>query len=64
MTEPDPPEARLWERGWDAHTREQRRRLATLTLAEKLAWLEQAQVLAARLARRPEVLRSDEDEAT
>lgn len=55
-------ETHLWERGWDGHEKAQRRRLATLTLAEKLDWLEQAQVLAARLARRDEVLRSDGDE--
>ncbi|HBL18893.1 MAG TPA: hypothetical protein DD417_19565 [Elusimicrobia bacterium] len=37
----------LWERGWDGHEIAQRRRLARLTLAEKLAWLEEAQRLAA-----------------
>lgn len=32
-----------WERGWDGHHRMQQRRLAKLTLPEKLEWLEQAQ---------------------
>jgi len=35
-----------WERGWDGHLSEQRRRLAKLPLAEKLQWLEEAQRLA------------------
>ena len=32
---------RVWERGWDGHQREQLRRLARLSLAEKLQWLEE-----------------------
>ncbi len=32
----------LWERGWDGHERAQIRRLARLSFAEKLAWLEEA----------------------
>ncbi|HBL16939.1 MAG TPA: hypothetical protein DD417_09395 [Elusimicrobia bacterium] len=43
--------ASQWERGWEGHERAQRARLARLTLAEKLAWLEQAQRLAAALGR-------------
>jgi squalene cyclase len=35
----------VWERGWDGHEREQRRRLASLPLAEKLQWLEEADEL-------------------
>ena len=53
---------RVWERGWDEHASAQRRRLASLPLSEKLAWLEEAQRLAARLTGRTEVLRSDADE--
>jgi hypothetical protein len=51
MREPSPPEERLWESGWDAHTLAQRRRLARLSLAEKLAWLEEAHELVRHLAR-------------
>lgn len=42
---------RLWERGWDGHERAQRRRLAKLTLSQKLEWLEQAHDLVRHLAR-------------
>src|SRR5262249_44360840 len=31
-----------WERGWEDHERQQRARLAKLSLAEKLQWLEEA----------------------
>ena len=41
---------RAWERGWDGHALEQLRRLARLSLAEKIAWLEQAQRFARHLA--------------
>ena len=40
---------RLWERGWDGHRDAQARRLAELSLAEKLAWLEEAHALVLRL---------------
>jgi hypothetical protein len=33
---------RVWESGWEAHELNQRRRLSTLTFAEKLSWLEGA----------------------
>ena len=33
---------RVWERGWEGHEIEQLRRLAELTLADKLKWLEEA----------------------
>ena len=39
---PDPLEERVWEAGWEAHAHAQRRRLAGLTLLEKLEWLEGA----------------------
>ena len=39
---PDPLEERVWEAGFEAHASAQRRRLARLTLAEKLDWLEGA----------------------
>ncbi len=38
-----------WPAGWEAHSRQQRRRLARLTLIEKIAWLEEAQRLVAAL---------------
>lgn len=40
---------RVWERGWDEHAEAQRTRLADLPLAEKIAWLEQAQVMLGHL---------------
>lgn len=40
-----------WDRGWDGHERAQRRRLARLTLAEKLRWLEESQQVVDSLAR-------------
>jgi hypothetical protein len=33
---------RCWESGWTGHAEAQRRRLARLSLPDKLAWLEQA----------------------
>ncbi|MFA5138667.1 MAG: hypothetical protein WC728_05480 [Elusimicrobiota bacterium] len=47
------PRARCWEQGWDGHERNQRLRAARLTLAQKLAWLEQAHDVARRLGRPP-----------
>jgi len=52
---------RSWDSGWDAHARAQRRRIAKLTLIEKLAWLEEAQRLAAHL-RQDEVTRTPHDD--
>jgi hypothetical protein len=40
----------VWERGWDGHNQTQRRRLARLSLGEKLRWLEEAQQLVWRLS--------------
>ena len=45
MAEPDPRDERVWERGWEGHELAQRRRMARLSLAEKLEWLESAQRL-------------------
>jgi hypothetical protein len=45
LTEPDDG----WPRGWDGHERAQRRRIARLTLSEKLEWLEQAYRVARHL---------------
>ena len=43
-------EARVWETGWDGHSDQQLRRLARLSLAEKLRWLEEADRVARSLA--------------
>ena len=51
MAEPDPRDERVWERGWEGHERAQRRRMARLSLAEKLEWLESAQRLVFHLRR-------------
>lgn len=40
-----------WEVGWDGHTLAQATRLAALPLVERIGWLEEAQLLAARLSR-------------
>ena len=55
MTDPDPANPthplneRLWEQGWEGHDQAQRRRMASLTLAQKLEWLEEAQRLVEQL---------------
>ena len=51
VPEPDPRDERLWERGWDGHELAQRRRMARLSLARKLEWLESAQRLVFHLRR-------------
>jgi hypothetical protein len=38
----DPRDARVWERGWEEHEQLQLERLARLSMAEKLAWLDEA----------------------
>ena len=45
----DPRGERIWERGWEGHRDAQARRMASLSLIEKLDWLEQAHRLARRL---------------
>ncbi len=41
-----------WETGWEEHRLAQRRRFAALPLADKLAWLEEAQRLAEFMLKR------------
>jgi hypothetical protein len=54
-TEKHPPaNEHVWERGWDEHEQQQLRRLAALTLREKLAWLEEAHRLVRQLAAKQE----------
>lgn len=47
----DPRHERVWERGWEGHAVAQARRMAALTIAEKLDWLEQAHALVLQLRR-------------
>ena len=42
-------EETTWERGWDGHQEDQLRRLAQLSLADKLKWLEEAHDLVRHL---------------
>jgi hypothetical protein len=54
MSEPSGPKeqtASPQPNGWERHELEQLRRLAKLSFAEKLDWLEQAQRIANQLAR-------------
>jgi hypothetical protein len=44
-------DSRKWEHGWAGHQREQLRRLARLTLAEKVQWLEESACLVQQLSR-------------
>lgn len=41
----------VWEHGWKGHEDAQLRRLAELSLAEKLVWLERAQQLVRQVSR-------------
>lgn len=47
----DEQDKRAWDRGWDEHQRQQQRRLAQLSLYEKILWLEEAQKVAEHLKR-------------
>ena len=49
MSSTGPDDERLWEQGWEGHSLAQLRRLARLTLAEKLEWLEEAHRLVLHL---------------
>ena len=51
MSAHDERDERRWETGWEGHALAQRRRMARLTMAEKLEWLESAQRLVAHLRR-------------
>ncbi len=42
-------EERRWESGWEDHEALQRRRLASLSLPEKLVWLEQTHCIVTHL---------------
>ena len=42
---------RAWDRGFEEHRLEQQRRLARLTLREKIAWLEEVQRVVEHLAK-------------
>ena len=53
MAEPDPRDPQGWEAGWQGHADGQRARIARLSLAEKLRWLEEAQFLLSHLRRGP-----------
>ena len=48
MSEPaseQPNPEHVWESGWEQHEKLQRRRLASLSLTEKIRWLEETQRL-------------------
>jgi hypothetical protein len=53
MSEPTKSDAseHVWEQGWDDHEMQQLRRLAKLSLPEKIAWLEEAHRLVMQLAK-------------
>jgi len=63
MSDSEPPDERLWESGWEGHTMAQRQRLARLSLAEKRAWLEEAQRLVNRLGQKSRRSAGDPPEA-
>ena len=46
----DRSDTAMWERGWDGHEDAQRRRLAQLSLIEKIKWLEEAHELVTQLS--------------
>ena len=52
-------EERFWEAGFEGHAEAQMRRLGRLPLSERLAWLEEAQRLAARIAAARKAAASD-----
>lgn len=60
----DPVEESGWYPGWEGHSMAQLRRMAKLTLIEKLEWLEQAQRTVEELkkSRHGEVHDADRDE--
>jgi len=39
-----------WDRGWEEHKRRQRIRMSKLTLAQKIQWLEDMQIIYGKLA--------------
>ncbi len=46
-----PSQDRVWEEGWEGHELAQLRRMAKLSFADKLRWLESAQQLSLQLQR-------------
>ena len=48
--EEEPQSELRWEQGWEDHQLQQLRRLAKLSLAEKLQWLQEAQRMVQHLA--------------
>jgi hypothetical protein len=53
-----------WPLGWEQHELEQLRRMARLTLAEKLEWLEEAHAVVLRLARDRRTTEPTREDAT
>lgn len=49
MTRPVENDEQGWDRGWDEHKARQLRRMAELSFADKLDWLEEAQKLGEHL---------------
>jgi hypothetical protein len=59
LSDPDRIAERQWERGWKEHERLQLQRMASLPLADKLAWLEEAHKLAMQLGALPKPAADD-----
>jgi len=57
-----PGDEHEWEVGWEGHDLAQQRRMARLTMIEKLQWLEDAHRLVRHLRRPDPVTRSPLDE--
>ena len=53
---------RGWDAGWEGHEIAQRKRLARLSLIEKLEWLESAHRLARHLRRPDSIPRTPHDD--
>jgi hypothetical protein len=53
MAPDDPDKTKGWDVGFDGHRRAQQRRLARMSFAEKLDWLEEAHELVKHLSRGP-----------
>jgi hypothetical protein len=60
--QPPTAAARVWERGWEGHEQQQRKRMAELTLPQKLQWLEDAQQLVEQLAKSRQKLQTENDD--
>ncbi len=53
-----------WDRGWEEHRTRQLRRLARLSMSEKLDWLEEAQQLADSITKACKKTRTDGDSSS